>query len=678
MQDTVKADNVVRGADQSQMAGEADRKNFGGRRGKMWRLTTGLLLVAAVTVFSVGGFRSFGPLVSLEGALTDRLSAAARPPAAVQHPGVSVVTINEATLAKLPYRSPIDRGFLADLLEALKGADVKAVAFDILFDQSTEDEKDIRLALAIRDFPAPVIVAWGDERAGMTKDQQVWLSAFIEASGAQPGGAGLLFDADGVIRRHQMREPESGVASLPARLTGTEGEGQEIIAWLAPTGKGKPAFQTLPAHSLVLMAKRPAILKRWLSGRVVLIGADLPQQDRHQSSLSADPSLPATIPGVLIHAHVAAQILDDRHVGRPGEPGGTAIIALAAILGVLIGFVGIAYWQQLAASAVFVVLWGASALWQSQQGYVLPIAPVLLAYAAAYGLTAGIEALLQRREKAFIRNAFGHYVAPQLVAELSRRPDLLQLGGERRCMSFLFSDIAGFTSMSEKLEPEELTALLNDYLDGMSDIVLANGGTLDKFIGDAVVAIFGAPVDQPNHARQALDCALAMDAFTENFRSEHLDKGLGVTRIGIHSGEATVGNFGGRRRFDYTAMGDAMNTAARLEGANKAFGTRVAISGDLLESASAHGELPPLLKIGAVVLKGREASVDVYTPALDTAPALLACYAEALAALDKHPAVAEEKLTRLAADWPDNPVVRFHRQRLAVGERGERFELKEK
>ncbi|WP_416899162.1 MAG: CHASE2 domain-containing protein [Minwuia sp.] len=631
-----------------------------------------------MTAVTMAGFIAFAPLVALEGALSDRLTAAARPPSEAQHPGVSVITINEATLAKLPYRSPIDRGFLADVLEAIREAGVKAVAFDILFDQPTEDAKDVRLALAIRDFPAPVTVAWADARAGMTEDQDAWLAAFIDASEAQPGGAGLLFDADGVIRRHRVLDPESGVVSLPAGLVGADEGGPETIAWLADTADGKSAFQVLPAHSIVLMAKRPAILKRWLEGRVVLIGADLPQQDRHLTRLSADPSQPATIPGVVIHAHVAAQMLDGRAIGSPGETGFAILIAAAALLGVLIGFGGIAFWLQIAGGLVLLGIWGAAAVWQSRQGFLLPVAPMLFAYAAAYALAAGIEALLQRREKAFIRNAFGHYVAPQLVAELSRHPDLLKLGGERRRMSFLFSDIAGFTSMSEKLQPEELTSLLNDYLDGMSDIVLAHGGTLDKFIGDAVVAIFGAPVDQPDHARRAMDCALALDHFAEDFRGQHTGKGLGVTRIGVHHGEATVGNFGGRQRFDYTAMGDAMNTAARLEGANKAFGTRVALSGDLLEAAAQSGDLPPFQKVGGVVLKGRKASVDVYTPAEDAAPGLLSCYAEALTAMDTDLPCARDRFDRLGKDWPDNPLVKFHRQRLEAGESGSTFELKEK
>jgi adenylate cyclase len=660
------------------MAGTAGQHKGSGQRGKIRRLFTGLAVAVAVTAASIAGFTLLGPLASLEGALADRLAAAARPAAEKQHPGVSVVTVNEATLARLPYRSPLDRGFLADLLEAIREAGVKAVAFDILFDQPTEDDKDIRLALAIRDFPAPVTVAWADSRAGMTEDQQTWLSAFIEASGAAPGGAGLLFDADGVIRRHRVLDEESGNTSLPARLTGAKEGSSEVIAWLAPTADGKPAFQTLPAHSLVLMAKRPAILKRWLEGRVVLIGADLPQQDRHLTSLSADPSQPATIPGVLIHAHVAAQLLDGRSVSAPGIAVAAAIVAIAALLGVLLGLTGIAFWLQMIGGLALLVTWAAIAVWQSQLNHLLPVAPVLFACAAAYGVAAAIEALLQRKEKAFIRNAFGHYVAPQLVAELSKRPDLLQLGGERRRMSFLFSDIAGFTSMSEKLAPEELSTLLNSYLDGMSSIVLAHGGTLDKFIGDAVVAIFGAPIHQSNHASRALDCALAMDEFAEEFRALHVDRGMGATRIGIHTGDATVGNFGGQQRFDYTAMGDAMNTAARLEGANKAFGTRVAISGDVLEAAAAEGPLPQAQKVGGVILKGRKASVDVFTPALNAAPAKLACYEDALALMDTDPAAADEKFTQLDAEWPGNPLVGFHRRRLAAGEQGTSFELREK
>lgn len=647
--------------------------------GRGSRLTAALAVVIVAAVLVTAGFRGFAPLFALEGALADRIAAVARAPQPAQYPDISVIAVNEATLARLPYRSPLDRGFLAAVLDAIAEAGVRAVALDILFDQPTEDAKDLQLAQAIKDFPAPVVVAWGDARAGLTDKQQEWLQAFIEVSGARPGAAGLLFDPDGVVRRHSPADPVTGTPSLPVALTGVEMSGPETIAWLAGTTDGKDAFQVLPAHSIVLMAKRPAILKRWLEGRIVLIGADLPQQDRHRSRLSADPAQPESIPGVLIHAHVTAQLADGRRIAEPGLAGLAALVLAAALLGALIAVSGRAFWLQLAAGLVLLVLWGALVIWfaQSQRSF-LPMAPVLTAYLLSYGLMAGMEALRQRREKAFIRDAFGHYVAPVLVKELSRNPGLLKLGGERRELSFIFTDIAGFTTMSEKLPPADLNALLNAYLDGMSDIVLAHGGTLDKFIGDAVVAIFGAPVAQDDHAKRALDCAMALDRFAEQFRAQHADKGLGVTRIGVHRGEATVGNFGGEQRFDYTAMGDAMNTAARLEGANKSFGTRVSVSADLLDSLASHDDPPPMQKVGNVILKGRTAHLGIFTPAEDEPEALLMRYSEALDMLDADPGRAKGLFEELAADWPDNSLVRMHRDRLASGETGSTFELKEK
>lgn len=644
-------------------------------------LAAAVALAAVVLVWTA--FTRLPPLVGMEGGLSDRLQAVARTAPEGQHPGISVVAITEATLARMPYRSPVDRGFLADVLDAIRDAGVRSVSFDILFDQPTEPEKDLRLVKAIRDFPAPVVVAWGDQRAGLTEKQQAWLDAFIEASGAERGAAGLVFDGDGVVRRHVPVDPESGVRSLPAAAVDFRGAPDaEVIDWLGHTTDGKEPFQILPAHSLPLMARRPAILRNWLAGRAVLIGADLPQQDRHRTALAADPTFPATIPGVVVHAHVAAQMLDGRSVRRAGEASWLAVLALAALLGVAIGLSGWAFWRQLLAGLVLLAGWLGAALYAIHAAsLLLPAAPTVSAFVIAFAAASSLDALRNRREKRFIRAAFAHYVAPQLVDTLAAAPEQLKLGGERRMLSFIFTDIAGFTTMSERLPAVELTALLNSYLDGMSRVVLAHGGTLDKFIGDAVVALFGAPVDQEDHARRAIDCALALDAFAEAFRKEHEDKGLGVTRIGVHSGEATVGNFGGEERFDYTAMGDAMNTAARLEGANKSFGTRIAISGGAVETAgglAVLGAAISLRPVGGVVLKGKKSAVTVFTPMGDMPEGDAACYLAAMKALDEAPEEARRWFEELGARHPDDPLVALHLGRLAAGERGSTFELKEK
>ncbi|MEC9345378.1 MAG: adenylate/guanylate cyclase domain-containing protein [Pseudomonadota bacterium] len=633
-------------------------------------------------------FALLPPLAALEGAIADRIQVLARPVQPRQHEGISVLTVTEATLARLPYRAPLDRGFLGDLLEALRDAGVAGVALDILLDQPTEAAKDARLAGIVADYPVPVVIAWADARAGLTDKQQAWLAAFRETSKAMPGDAGLVYDADGVIRRHALIDPGSGTLSLPAALAGERArvtESPAITDWLGTTADGKEPFQVLPAHSIVAMAKRPALLRKWLEGRLVLVGADLPQQDRHRTALAADPLQAETIPGVLLHAHVTAQLLDGRRIGAAGVTATVLLCVGAGVLAVLLALSGIRFWLQCLLALVVLVGWAAATVGIAVEWrFLVPLASVVAAFVVAFATGSSLEALRNRREKRFIRSAFSHYVAPSVVDMLTAAPERLQLGGERKLMSFLFSDIAGFTSMSEKLPATELASLLNAYLGGMSRLVLAHGGTLDKYIGDAVVALFGAPVDQPDHARRAIDCALAMDAWAEEFRAAHAATGIGQTRIGVHSGEAAVGNFGGEDHFNYTAMGDAMNTAARLEGANKAFGTRVAISGDTVRLAGwpddGAGRVggTALQCVGRVVLKGRKGDVVVFTPVTEVADAWLDAYRAALDSLDNDPDLAQNRLEALRARHPDDPLVALHLGRLAAGECGSRFELKEK
>jgi adenylate cyclase len=171
--------------------------------------------------------------------------------------------------------------------------------------------------------------------------------------------------------------------------------------------------------------------------------------------------------------------------------------------------------------------------------------------------------------------ALARYFSPNLARQLADDARALDLGGQRREVSAVFTDIAGFTALVETLEAASLAALLNAYFTGMTDIVFAHGGTVAKVMGDAMLLLFGAPDDQPDHAARAVACALALDAFAEAFRAGHTARGsaLGVTRISVHSGPALVGDFGGGRHFDYTAYGETINIAARLEAANKVLGT---------------------------------------------------------------------------------------------------------
>ena len=220
----------------------------------------------------------------------------------------------------------------------------------------------------------------------------------------------------------------------------------------------------------------------------------------------------------------------------------------------------------------------------------------------------------QRRQAAAERAhaSLSRYFSPNLAARLAEDADGIDLGGQRREIATLFSDIAGFTALVETLEPDVLGPLLNDYLTGMTDIVFAHDGTVAKIVGDALHVLFGAPGEQPDHADRVVKCALALDEYSQAFRERWRDKGLafGVTRIGVHAGPAIVGNFGGGRFFDYTAYGDTINVAARLEVANKQLGTRICASGTLAAKVEEFHGRP----VGDLLLKGRTEVLRSFEP----------------------------------------------------------------
>jgi adenylate cyclase len=215
----------------------------------------------------------------------------------------------------------------------------------------------------------------------------------------------------------------------------------------------------------------------------------------------------------------------------------------------------------------------------------------------------------------FIKNAFRQYLSPAVIEELIQHPERLKLGGERRMLSIFFSDLEGFTGISEGLEPEALTALLNDYLSAMTDIIHEEGGTVDKYEGDAIIAFWNAPLQQPDHARRCVRAALRCQARLAELRPslrERLGKDLNM-RIGINSGPAVVGNMGSHTRFDYTMIGDAVNLAARLEGINKHFGTYTLISQATKEQME---DAFPVRELSRVAVVGRREPVVVYEPLL--------------------------------------------------------------
>ena len=267
------------------------------------------------------------------------------------------------------------------------------------------------------------------------------------------------------------------------------------------------------------------------------------------------------------------------------------------------------------------------------------------------------------------------YFSPNLAQRLASDSDAIDLGGQRREIATLFTDIAGFTALVESLEPSVLGPLLNDYLIGMTDIVFAHDGTVAKIIGDALHVLFGAPGEQPDHATRAVTCALALDEYSQSFRERWHKKGiaLGITRIGGHAGPAIVGNFGGSRFFDYTAHGDTINIAARLEVANKQLGTRICV-GATLAARVEHFRGRP---VGDLMLRGKTEVLRAFEPLRieQYEDPATASYLEAFAKLEAGDPRAIAAFAAHVGNRADDQLASFHLRRLLNGATGTRIAM---
>jgi len=380
----------------------------------------------------------------------------------------------------------------------------------------------------------------------------------------------------------------------------------------------------------------------------------------------------AAIPGVEIHAQLLDAVLSQDFLRRT-ELASMAEIAVTALLGMLL-IVVVPSLNGRQGLQLFAV--GSLGLWLGayysylEHSYFLDASYPWLATSLVFVCLLYLNFVREEAQKRRIRTAFGQYLSPSLVQELSDHPERLRLGGELRELTFLFTDAVGFTAFVEKTDPQVLVAMLNEYLDGVCQVVMDHGGTIDKIVGDGVHAIFGAPVDQQDHAMRAVACALEIDRFALEFSRAQKARGFnfGATRIGVNSGPAVVGNFGGSQRFDYTAHGDAINIAARLESANQHLGTRVCISKNTVQLC------PDLYfrPIGELLLKGKSQGLLAFEPLPpeQARSARVAEYELAYQLLSARRRSAAAAFEELATKYPHDPLVAFHKSRLlgdAVG-----------
>ena len=523
---------------------------------------------------------------------------------------------------------------LARALASLQGQAVLGYYFHMsparLTHLSRDQIKARRRALAPFSYPAvrykgeaaldfPLLRAYAPEN-----NQPVLLQAVRAA-----GYFNVLPDPDGVVRRIPLvlqcgdkLFPPLSLATLARFLDrplpvvtvhdyGLEGIRLGDIAiptdergrmWINFRGPGG-AVQVLEASDVLRDRVQPGMLK----GKAVLIGVAAVGLFDVKSTPFA-----AVQPGVEVQAQVMDNILAGDFLVRPGwarvfDILGIAALGLAAalILGTLRPLWG---WPLALALGAAYLLAGYRLFLAGR--LINLIYPPLALLLSGVGLTL-YRYLTEEREKKWIRHAFQHYLSPSVINEVTREPGKLSVGGEKKVLTVLFSDIRGFTTISEGLEPEQLALMLNTYLDRMTEAVFKHDGVLDKYIGDAVMAIFGAPMEQPDHASRSCDTALQMLEDLEVLNAQWEKEGLPLFRIGVglNTGPMVVGNMGSSRRFDYTVLGDNVNLGSRLEGLTKGYGVPV-ITSQSTREAAADTHFFRILDL--VRVKGKHKPVAIY------------------------------------------------------------------
>ncbi|GAB4341654.1 MAG: adenylate/guanylate cyclase domain-containing protein [Desulfobulbaceae bacterium] len=443
-------------------------------------------------------------------------------------------------------------------------------------------------------------------------------------------------DSDGIYRSlHPLvfldgePLPALGVAMYLAahpdtRITGREGmillgndkkipideDGASLLRFRGPSG----TFPWVHASSLIYQELKilsgemdPEDVEQDLEGKYVLFGFTAPALYDVKTGPTGKTSGP----------EINATLLDNLLAGDFITPLPSIWMFLSALVLSLFSTLSISFLPSIRShlfSALFsVLLPPCAALLLYRSGYNFTYVPVQLSVAFSTGLSLFRSYSLVHGRERFIKHSFKHYLSPVVIDQLLQNPERLRLGGERKELTLFFSDLAGFTTLSEGLTPEELTNLLNEYLTAMTDIILDEKGTVDKFEGDAIIAFWNAPLDIDDHAvravRAALRCQEKLAALRPVFRQKY-GHDLHM-RIGINTGHAIVGNMGSSSRFDYSVLGDAVNLAARLEGANKYFGTRIMISETTRRQI---GDAIQCRELGRLRVAGRKEPVTVYEP----------------------------------------------------------------
>jgi adenylate cyclase len=594
---------------------------------------------------------------------------------------------------------------LARAPQVVQGVIVYPEARRAEFAQQAAEREPILEPFLLRRFPGAVpgssyeidldkLVTWGGHSI------QVPLPALVQAA-KRLGHFSVAPDIDGTVRRLPLFALLTGPRGLipllelqtAAAYLGSEVEpvfdpdlGQITGARLRrPDGKLLPLQVPLPVDDPFALINYPGPATRFstmslsdvvdgtfdpaaVRGKAVLVGVTLVGNfDQRVTPFNEFE------PGLYVHAAFLSNILSQDFLTRPvlARPLEMIFMLGAALLLARL-LPRVRFTLKLGAVALLVAVWLAVDQLTFTRGVqVATVLPLLSLVTSAFAViflgyfSADAEKTRLHHEKARLRETFQHYLDASVMEQVLQNPEKLKLGGERKELTVLFSDIRGFTTLSERMTPEQLVSFINEYLTPMTDVVFANGGTLDKYIGDAIMCFWGAPVDQPDHALRACSAALGFQEQLQELRRRWRAAGLPEVDIGvgISSGLMNVGHMGTQTRFNYTVMGDAVNLASRLEGLNKAYDTRILISAETY--ALTRGQVSAR-RLGVVRVKGKQAPTDVYelralgVPVGPDAEAIQAFEAGVARFLARDFAGAESHFRRVLSLWPgDGPSLRY-------------------
>jgi adenylate cyclase len=523
---------------------------------------------------------------------------------------IAIVGIGEQSFTELGEQWPFPRALHAEAITRLARDGARVIAYDVQFTEPSNPSDDQALADAVARAGNLVLATTAVDDRGRTN--VLGGDRVLRSLRARAAHAGLTTDSGRVVRRtsRELEGLETFSVAAVERYQRRQMAADDFPdpAWI--DYHGRTNVETVPFHRIVRGDFRPGTFE----DRIVLVGATAPSlQDVHPTSVSGDQFMY----GVEIHANTISTVLRDFPLREvPGWVTGALILLFGAV-GPLIAirfgplraaFIGLALAGLYAAFVQLVFNSGVIV------GFLYPEASLALGVVGALGVALVLNAFERER----VRDIFSRFVPEPVVDEVLKNVDEdLRLGGELQVVTVLFSDIRGFTTFSETREPDEVIEVLNRYLTSMTDVILRHGGTLVAFMGDGIMAVFGAPIPTDDHADRAYAAARemagpALDQFNEWLRSSGQGDGFRIG-VGLNSGAVMAGNVGSQQRLEYTVIGDTTNTASRIEGMTKGTPHMILLS-ESTRAMMIH-EHPDLVEMDAMEVRGRQAKVVIWAPA---------------------------------------------------------------